>query len=105
MSLIKLDVRTTTDQVLYIDSASGRLYATPLGVDLATVSIDAKSLLPVDASSILAAGVAVTTPTSTHKLVKPRSKPKSSKSKPKSRIRDSPFEASSSRPLRVAIYQ
>ena len=57
--LVKLDVRTTTDQVLYIEPSSLRIFATPLGADLTTLPIDKQSLLPVDTKAILAAGVGV----------------------------------------------
>lgn len=106
MSLVKLDVRTTTDQVLYVEPSSLRIYATPLGVDPATVPVDKTSLLPVDTKSILAAGVvassaaAVPAPLATPQPVVAKKKKKKT---PVKRLKESPFQEASGR-LRVAIY-
>lgn len=101
MSLIKLDVRTTTDQVLYLDPSSQRIFATPLGAD----PNSQESLLPVDANSILAAGVAgPVASVSSSPLQAPKSK-KKKKKKAVQRLRESPFmQPSNGRSLRVAIY-
>lgn len=102
--LVKLDVRTTTDQVLYIEPSSLRIFATPLGADLATLPIDKQSLLPVDTKAILAAGVGVPAATpAAAKSATPRPKKKKTAV---NKLKQSPFTESplSSGRLRVAIY-
>jgi len=95
-NLVRLQLSTTTDQTLFYDVSSRRLYVTPLGSmppppgSMPPLS----SLLPIDAKSILAAGVAGCAP-----LPSSPAAPISS-SKPKPRVRSSPFRRPSRRRVR-----
>lgn len=102
--LVKLDVRTTTDQVLYIEPSSLQIFATPLGANLATLTVTKQSLLPVDTKAILAAGVTVSAPLAATASKTATSRPKKKKTAA-AKLKQSPFvESSSSGRLRVAIY-
>ncbi len=103
-SLVKLDVRTTTDQVLYIEPSSLQIFATPLGANLATLTVTKQSLLPVDTKAILAVGVTVSAPPAATAPKTATSRPKKKKTVA-AKLKQSPFvESSSSGRLRVAIY-